>query len=104
MTILHIPIPTNRPPTSAGEIIAEDFLKPLAITQQQLADAMRISRIRLSGILNGRRGITPDTALRLERVLGPSAQFWLNLQMMHDLYEAAHSKNASEIGKLQKLA
>ncbi len=100
---LSIPIPKNRRPTSPGEIITEEFLKPLDITQQQLADAMKISRVRLNEILNGRRGISPDTALRLERVLGPSAQFWLNLQMVVDLYETEHASNQRELASLKRL-
>jgi addiction module HigA family antidote len=82
MTLFLIPIPTNRPPTTPGEVITEEFLKPLDITQQALADAVKMSRVGVNAILNGRRAITPHTALRLERVLGPSAQFWLNLQMI----------------------
>ena|SRR5579863_3183657 len=96
-------LPTHRRPSSPGEIITEEFLKPLDLTQQQLADAMKISRVRINAILNGRRGITPDTALRLERVLGPSAQFWLNLQMMVDLYDAMHSPSAREVQHLEVL-
>lgn len=103
MTSSHISIPANRPPTTPGKIITEEFLKPLDITQQELADALKMSRVGVNAILNGRRAITPDTALRLERVLGPSAQFWLNLQMTVDLYNTLRSPARREIAQLKQL-
>jgi len=99
----NIPIPTHRRPTTPGEVISEEFLKPLGITQQAFADAMKLSRVGINAILNGRRTVTPETAFRLERVLGPSAQFWLNLQMIVDLYDAAHSPARAEIRRLKQL-
>lgn len=101
--MLQVPIPTNRPPAKPGEIIDKEFLQPLGLTQQAFADAMRVSRVRISEILNGRRAITPDTALRLERVLGPSAEYWLRLQLASDLYDARHSPESKEIAKLSPL-
>lgn len=83
-------LPTSRRPVTPGELIEEEFLRPLNITQQQLADAMHVDRVRVNNIINGRRGVTPDTALRLERVLGPSAEFWLNAQQRVDLWDALH--------------
>lgn len=95
-------IPTHRAPTHPGEMLLEEFLKPLHITQTELAEQMRISFPRLNEIINGRRGVTPDTALRLERVFGIEAQFWLNLQLAWDLYHAQHSPAAAEIGKIKR--
>lgn len=96
-------VPKSRRPTTPGEMINEEFLQPLHITQEQLADAMRVSRVRINALLNGRRGVTPDTARRLERVLGMSAEFWLRLQMALDLYDAAHAPEAKNINGLRRL-
>lgn len=94
-------LPTHRRPTTPGEIIQEEFLNAMNVTQQQLADAMHVDRVRVNNIINGRRGITPDTALRLEKVLGPSAQFWLNLQQSVELWDALHSDELQ--GKIEHL-
>lgn len=73
--------------TRPGEILAEEFLKPLDITPHALAMALRVPPSRIAGILNEKnpRAITADTALRLGRFFGTSAQFWLNLQSSYDL-------------------
>lgn len=81
-------VPTQRVPTHPGEMLLEEFLIPMEITQQQLADAIQVSYQRVNEIVNGRRGITPSTALRLARFFGMSADFWMNLQMRWDLYHA----------------
>ena len=81
-------LPTHRRPTSPGEYILEEFLRPLGRTQTELAAAMKIPLQRLHLIIHGKRGVTPDTARRLHRVLGCSIQFWLNLQQSVDLYDA----------------
>jgi antitoxin HigA-1 len=73
------------PPVHPGEVLLEDFLKPLGISQNELARVMRVPVNRISEICNGRRGITADTALRLGRATGTSARFWLNLQSAYDL-------------------
>ena len=93
--------PTHGAPTHPGEMLAEEFLKPLRITQTQLAEWIGVSYPRVNEIINGRRGITPDTALRLERVFGMEAQFWLNLQMAWDLYHARNAPEAAEIVKIK---
>lgn len=94
-------IPTHRPPTHPGEMLEEEFLKPLGITQTELADRIGVSFQRINTLVRGKRGITPDTALRLERALGMSADFWLNLQQRWDLWQAKHSPDAEEIEKIQ---
>jgi addiction module HigA family antidote len=96
-------IPTHGPPTHPGEMLLEEFLKPLAITQTELADRLGVSYPRINEIAHGKRGITPDTALRLERLFGMEAQFWLNLQLAWDLYHAMRSPTAEEIRKIERL-
>ncbi|MGE0454642.1 MAG: HigA family addiction module antitoxin [Vicinamibacteria bacterium] len=72
-------------PVHPGEILLEDFLKPLGLTQYRLAKATRVPPRRINEIVHGARGITADTALRLARFFGTSEQFWLNLQNRYDL-------------------
>ncbi|MHC4520650.1 MAG: HigA family addiction module antitoxin [Planctomycetota bacterium] len=83
-----IRIPKHRAPTHPGEMLAEEFLKPMGLTQRQVAEAIRVPYQRVNEIINGRRGMTPSTALRLERFLGMSAGFWMDLQLRWDLYHA----------------
>ena len=96
-------MPRRRPPTHPGEMILEEFLVPLEITQTELAGRLGVSFPRLNEIIRGKRGVTPDTALRLERVLGMSAGFWLGLQQDWDLWHAMHGKKAVEIARLEPL-
>ena len=74
--------------TSPGEMLAEEFLKPLGISQNRLAMSIRVPSTRIGEIVRGKRAITPDTALRLARFFDTSPEFWLNLQQMRDLTEA----------------
>ena len=83
-----IRIPKDRVPTHPGEVLLEDFLTPMEISQRELADSIHVPFQRVNEIINGRRGITPATALRLARFFGTSADFWLNLQLRWDLYHA----------------
>ena len=78
-------MPKLTPPPHPGETIREDILKPLAMSVNQLATHLGVTAARLNDIVRGQRGITPDTALRLERYLGTSAEFWLGLQLEYDL-------------------
>ena len=96
-------IPTHGPPTHPGEMLLEEFLKPLGITQAEIAKLIGVSYPRVNELINGRRGMAPDTALRLERLFGMEAQFWLNLQLVWDLYQAQHSPAAQEIARIQRL-
>lgn len=96
-------IPTHRPPTHPGEMLLEEFLKPLGISQSAFAMRLGISFPRLNEIIRGKRGVTPDTALRLARVLGMSADFWLGLQQDWDLWHAMRSKQAAAIAELKPL-
>ncbi len=74
--------------THPGEMLREEFLVPLGITQNALALKIRVPATRIGDIIHGKRAITPDTALRLARFFGNSPEFWLNLQQMHDLSKA----------------
>src|SRR5690606_34546860 len=96
-------LPKNRRPTHPGEMLLEEFLVPLGITQKDFAARIGVTYVRLNEIINGRRGVTPDTALRLERATGMSAAFWLNLQRDCELWDALHSSDASAIEKIQPL-
>jgi addiction module HigA family antidote len=82
-------------------MLLEEFLKPMGITQSDFAVRLGVSFPRLNEIVKGRRGITPDTALRLARVLGMSAEFWLGLQLDWDLWNAMQSKQYAEIEQLR---
>lgn len=79
-------VPTHRPPTHPGEMLLEEFLNPMGITQRDLADSILVPYQRVNEIINGRRGITPSTALRLAKFFDMSADFWMNLQLRWDLY------------------
>ncbi len=82
---------TKRKPASVGEILVEEFLTPMALTQGQLAEAMGVPRKHVNELCNDRRAITAPTALILSRVFGNSADFWLNVQRRIDLWDAMHS-------------
>ena len=95
-------IPDNRAPTHPGEMLLEEFIKPLGIKQTELAEWIGVSYPRLNEIVHSKRSVTPDTALRLEQVFGMQAQFWLNLQLAWDLYHARHSASARSIRQIQR--
>ena len=92
-----IRVPTHREPTHPGEILLEEFLKPLGMTQKDLANAIHVPYQRVNEIINKKRGITLSTALRLAKFFGTSEDFWLNLQLRYSLYNA--KKKESEILK-----
>lgn len=96
-------LPQNLPPTHPGEILLEEFLKPLGISQSSFAIRLGVSFPRLNEIVRGKRGVTPDSALRLAQVTGMSADFWLGLQQDWDLWHALRSRDAERIAKLQPL-
>lgn len=81
-------VPTHRPPTHPGEMLLEEFLTPMNLTQRELADAIHVPYQRVNEIINGKRGVTPATALRFARYFGMSAGFWMNLQLRWDIYHA----------------
>jgi len=96
-------LPTKRPPTHPGEMLLEEFLKPLGISQSAFAVRLGVSFPRLNEVIRGKRSVTPDTALRLARVTGMSAEFWLGLQQDWDLWHALRSVQAMEIMQLKPI-
>jgi addiction module HigA family antidote len=98
-----IRIPTNRPPVHPGEILREDFLEPMGLTQVELAARLEIPFQRVNMICREKRAVTPDTALRLAKLFDTTVDFWLNLQVACDIYEAEHSPDARSIKKIRKL-
>ncbi|MEM7114858.1 MAG: HigA family addiction module antitoxin [Chloroflexota bacterium] len=96
-------LPTDRPPTHPGEMLLEEFLKPLGITQSAFAIQLGVSFPRLNEVIRGKRAVTPNTALRLAQVLGMPADFWLGLQQDWDLWHAMRSEQAAEIRNLPVL-
>ena len=94
-------LPQNRPPTHPGEMLLEEFLKPLGISQSDFAVRLGVSFPRLNEIIRGRRPVTADTALRLAQVLGTSADLWLGLQLDWDLWHAMRSDKAAEVAQLE---
>ncbi len=87
---------TNRKPASIGEILTEEFMLPMGLTQGALAEAMGVPRKHVNELCNQRRAVTAPTALILARVFGNSPEFWLNVQRRSDLWEAMHSPRERE--------
>jgi antitoxin HigA-1 len=90
--ILMRMVPTDREPTSPGEMLREEFIKPLGLTQAELAAKLHMPRVAVNAIINGKRSITPGTAMRLARALGTTPEFWINGQIAVDLYRAEHDE------------
>lgn len=93
-------IPTDREPTHPGEMLKEEFLVPLDISQRDLAEALNISYQRINEIVNGHRGVSAGTALRLARFFGTTPDLWLTLQLRWDLYHA-RMKEAQALEHIQ---
>lgn len=87
---------TKRKPVSVGEMLVEEFLAPMELTQSALAQAMGVPRKLVNELCNDRRAVTADTALILARVFGNSAEFWLNTQRRADLWQALHTPRRRE--------
>jgi len=94
-----IRVPTDRAPTHPGEMLFEEFLAPMGLSQRDLALGIRVPYQRVNELVNGKRGVTPSTALRLARYFGNSPGFWLSLQHRWDLYQA----EKSEAGELERI-
>jgi len=84
-------VPKNRKPSHPGEILLEEFLKPLEMSQVELAEKMGVPIQRVNTLINGKRSMTAETAILLSRVLKTSSEFWMNLQVACDLYDAQKS-------------
>ncbi|MBL0169976.1 MAG: HigA family addiction module antidote protein [Gemmatimonadaceae bacterium] len=95
-------IPTRRQPTHPGEMLLEEFLNPMGLSQRALADGIRVPYQRVNELVNGRRGVTPHTALRLAKYFGTTAELWMNLQLRWDLY-FAQAAEAAELGRIKRV-
>jgi antitoxin HigA-1 len=95
-------IPTHRPPTHPGEMLLEEFLIPLGLTQRELADGIRVPYQRVNELVNGRRGITPATALRLAKFFGTTPDLWMNLQLRWDLFHAQEAE-APDLARIKRV-
>ena len=91
------------PPAHPGQVLREDFLKPLGMSQYALAKALAVPEVRISEIVHGKRAVTPDTALRLARYFGTSERFWLNLQSRYEL-EVERDRLAGTLDQIEPLA
>ena len=94
-------LPKHRRPTTPGEILLEDFLKPMGMTQVEAAERLRIPLQRLNQIIRGKRAVTPDTAFRLARLFGTTPDVWLNLQLACDMWDTLHAPGAGDIDKIE---
>lgn len=90
-------LPKNRIPTHPGEILAEDFLKPLGISQVALAKHLGVPVQRINELIRGKRGVTSDTAWLLAGALGTTPEFWINLQSNHDLVRSRPKKKVRQL-------
>jgi len=94
-------IPTHRVPTHPGEMLLEEFLEPMGLSQRDLAEGIHVPYQRVNELVNGRRGVTPSTALRLAKFFNMTPDFWLNLQQRWDLYHAAQTE-ADELKQITR--
>lgn len=94
--------PTDRQPTHPGEMLREEFLEPLNLTQKELADSIQVPYRRINEIVCGKRGVTPGTALRLAKYFEMSADFWLTLQIKFDLY-SAQKKEEKTLAQIKQM-
>lgn len=90
-------LPQRRAPTHPGEILSEEFLKPLGLTQVALAKHLGVPVQRINELVRGKRGVTPETAWLLAGAFGTTPEFWLNLQANHDLVRARPARNVRQL-------
>ncbi len=97
-------VPTHREPHHPGEMLLEEFLKPMDLSQRDLADGIHVPYQRVNELVNRRRGITPSTALRLGKYFGMTPAFWMNIQTRWDLYHVQRSEDHAlrEIRRIRK--
>ena len=96
--------PTNRPPIHPGEILLEEFMKPYGMTQTEIAQRIGVSRKRISEVVNSRKGISTDMALRLSKLFGTSPELWLNGQIAWDVWHAMRGENAIKLETIEPVA
>jgi antitoxin HigA-1 len=99
-------LPHKRRPTPSGEILRYEFLEPLGLSQKELAEALGITRVRLSEIIRGKRALTPDTVFRLARFFDTTAEFWLGLQTDMSLWDTlqVHGQEYEKIKPVKDMA
>lgn len=95
-------IPTHGAPSHPGEMLLEEFLNPMGLSQRDLADGIRVPYQRVNELVNARRGVTPATALRLAKYFGTTPDLWMNLQLRWDLYHAQVAE-ARDLDRIQKV-
>jgi len=96
-------LPVKRRPIHPGEILKYEFLETLQMTQQQLANSLGVTRVRINEIISGKRSITTDTAFRLARFFNTTPDFWMNLQMNVDMWDTFQS-NKKEYKHIESLS
>ena len=96
-------LPKNRRPTHPGEIIRYEYLEPLGMSQQQLAEAIGVTRVRINEIIRGKRSVTPDSAFRLAKFFKTTPEFWIGLQVNVDMWDTfqSHKKDYERIKSLK---
>jgi addiction module HigA family antidote len=87
-------VPTHRTPTHPGEMLMEEFLIPMGLTQRELADSIHVPYQRVNDLIHRRRGMTPSSALRLAKFFSTTPEFWMNLQVRWDLYAARQAEQS----------
>jgi addiction module HigA family antidote len=97
-----VQIPAHRAPTHPGEMLLEEFLNPMSLTQRELADAIHVPDQRINDIVRVRRSVTPSTALRLAKFFNMSTDFWMNLQLRWDI-DHAQQEDAAILKKIQQV-
>lgn len=96
-------IPSHRRPVPPGEILLREFLEPLGVTQADFAKRIGVTAARLSEIIHGKRPVTMDTALRLERALGFKAESWLRMQLAVDMFDALHGPASRAVANIKPI-
>ncbi len=99
----EIEMTKNQPPIHPGEILKEDFMEPLGLSANKLAQTLSVPANRVSDVVRGRRDVTGDTALRLEKAFGVSARFWMNLQAEFDLRKARSDADPAVFDQIRSL-
>jgi antitoxin HigA-1 len=97
-------LPPAHPPIHPGAFLVEDFLQPLGVSAYKLAQAMAVPAMRISEITRGKRGISPDTAIRLGKALNTTAEYWLKLQAYYDLETARDAAGAKAFDEVKQVA
>jgi len=97
-------MPTNRPPVHPGEILLEEFMKPYGMTQTEIAKRIGVSRKHISEIVNGRKGISTDIALRLSRLFRTSPELWLNGQLAWDVWHAIRGESVCKLEAIEPVS